>query len=268
MQKNINMKINKDYLKERPLSFSSIKQFIRSPQHYVKYLTQEKKQTDAMLLGSVVHALILEPQSFESKYIIEPEFNKRTNQGKEDYQKFLESMSEKNLQAIPQSVFVKAKEMVTQFMGTASAHILQMTSSREQRFDIDYIGIPVCGYIDAMSDEYVIELKTVSSAETSDIQRDFYNLKYHLQAGIYNWVTDKKIMYIVIENSSPYLSRTFIASDSYVSEGRKMFDKAMSDFRYCLDMDLFDRGYEFYAGTESHILELPGWAKKGGDDGY
>ncbi len=91
------MNITRETLLERPLSFSSIKQFIRSPQHYIQYLTQERKQTDAMLLGSVVHNLILQPEKFNDNFAVEPEFNKRTNQGKEDYQKFLDTMTEKKL---------------------------------------------------------------------------------------------------------------------------------------------------------------------------
>lgn len=260
------MNITRETLLERPLSFSSIKQFIRSPQHYIQYLTQEKKQTDAMLLGSVVHNLILQPEQFNDKFAVEPEFNKRTNQGKEDYQKFLDSLAEKKLQAVPPNVFIKAKEMVTQFMHSPNYKYITDTGVREERFDKNYEALPVCGYIDAMSDEYNIELKTVSSAEYSDIQRDFYNLRYHLQAAIYNWVNDKKVMYVVIETSFPYLSRVFIPSDTYIDEGRKLFQKAMTDFSYCLDMGLFDSGYEFYGGSDPMTLDLPGWAKKGASD--
>lgn len=260
------MNITRETLLERPLSFSSIKQFIRSPQHYVQYLTQEKKQTDAMLLGSVVHNLILQPQTFDDKYVVEPEFNKRTNQGKEDYQKFLDRVAEKRLQAIPPNVFVKAKELVTQFMNSQNYKYVADTNIREQRFDKEQDGLPICGYIDAMSNEYNIELKTVSSADVGDIQRDFYNLKYHLQAAIYNWVNDKKVMYVVIETSFPYLSKVFVASDSYIEYGRTLFNKAISDFSFCLDMGLFDSGYEFYGGAEPQVLDLPGWAKKGVSD--
>ena len=261
------MNITKEMLTERPLSFSSLKEFLRSPQHYVKYLTQEKKQTEAMLLGSVVHNLILQPQTFNDKFAVEPEFNKRTNQGKEDYQKFVDSLAEKGLQPIPPSVFIKAKEIVTQFMHSPNYKYITDADIREQRFDKEISKLPVCGYIDAISDHYNIELKTVSSAEFTDVQRDFYNLKYHLQAAIYNWVNNKKVMYIVVETSAPYLSKVFIASDNYISSGMEMFNKAISNFAFCMDMQLFDTGYEFYGGSEPMTLDLPGWAKKNTSDG-
>ena len=257
------MTITRDYLKERPLSFSSIKQFVKSPKHYIQYITQPREQTESMLLGSVVHNLILQPDTFESKYIVEPDFNKRTNQGKEDYQKFLDTISERKLQAVPPKVFLKAKEMVTQFMDSPNYNYVKQMDATETRFDkLSDTGLPICGYIDGMNADTNFEIKTVSSADYADIQRDFYNLKYHLQAAIYNWVNGKNIMYIVIENSFPYLSRAFTVSDNYIKEGKAIFDKAMTDFSYCLDMDTFSMGYEFYNGVEPGVIDLPGWARK------
>jgi exodeoxyribonuclease VIII len=261
------MQVTEQTIKDRPMSFSSIKEFMRSPRHYVKYLTQERKQTEAMLFGAVCHKLILEPEDFEKEYIVEPEFNKRTNQGKEDYQAFLTSIEKYKFTPIPPATMVKAKELVTQFMGTPAHNYVLNLSKREERFDmIHETGLPVCGYIDGVGDNFNLEVKIVTSADTDDIIRDFYKMKYHIQAGIYNWSNGKPIYYLVIENSFPYLSRIFKASDEYVMEGKKAFNKAMTDFKYCLDTDSFDMGYEFYAGSEPSTLTLPGWVKVGGAD--
>ena len=261
------MQVTEQTIKDRPLSFSSIKEFMKSPRHYVKYLTQERKQTEAMLFGAVCHKLILEPQDFENEYIVEPEFNKRTNQGKEDYQAFLTSIEEKKLTPITPATMLKAKELFTQLMGTPAHNMVKSLSKKEERFDmIHETGIPVCGYIDGVGVDFNLEIKIVTSADTEDIIRDFYKMKYHIQAGIYHWSNGKPIYYLVIENSFPYLPRIFKASDEYVMEGKKAFNKAMTDFKFCLDTDSFDMGYEFHNGIEPTTLTLPGWAKKGGDD--
>lgn len=220
-----------------------------------------------MLLGSVIHNLILEPDNFDSKFIIEPDINKRTNQGKEDYQKFLDSVAEKNLQVVEPKTFIKAKEIVTQLMYSPTYNYVKNIRDKEVRFDKYYNGIPVCGYIDGADAEYNYEIKTTSSSDPDDIRRDFYNLKYHLQAAMYQWYNGKKMIYIVVETTAPYLSRAFVASDNYMKEGHKLFEKAMADFGFCLDTDSFDLGYEFYNGVELATIDLPSWAKKiGGDD--
>jgi exodeoxyribonuclease VIII len=260
------MQVTRELLDHRPLSFSSLKEFMRSPQHYVKYLAADRKQTDAMLFGAVCHKLILEPQDFDKEFIIEPEFNKRTNQGKEDYAAFIAKISEQGLTAIPPATYEKAVELVAAVLKSNASNYISQTS-KEVRFDMTHeTGLPVCGYIDGVGKDYNLEIKIVSSADNDDVMRDFYKMKYHLQAGIYNWVNGKPIYYLVVENSYPYLSKVFKASDEYVSEGKRLFNKAMTDFKFCLDIDNFSAGYEFYQGVEPITLNLPGWARKGGDD--
>jgi len=261
------MQVTQELLQHRPLSFSSLKEFMRSPQHYVKYLATDKKPTDAMLFGSICHKLILEPQDFDKEFIIEPEFNKRTNQGKEDYAAFIAKISEQGLTAIPPATYEKAVELVAVLKQSHVYNYVKQLTSKEERFDkVHDTGLPICGYIDGVAKDFNLEIKIVSSAEADDIIRDFYKMKYHLQAGIYNWVNGKPIYYLVVENSFPYLSRVLIASDHYIAEGRRLFDKAMTDFKFCLDIDNFSAGYEFYTGVEPLTLSLPPWAKKGGGD--
>lgn len=63
-----------------------LKTAIKSPSRYkATYITKtiQKKATPSMLLGSLVHCLVLEPQSFSSLYLLEPEgLDKRTTAGK------------------------------------------------------------------------------------------------------------------------------------------------------------------------------------------
>jgi exodeoxyribonuclease VIII len=261
------MQVTRELLDHRPLSFSSLKEFMRSPQHYVKYLASDRKQTEAMLFGAICHKLILEPQLFDKEYIIEPEFNKRTNQGKEDYAAFIAKITEQNLTAVPPATYEKAVSLVESVMKSNAAKYIYDATIKEGRFDMTHdIGLPVCGYIDGVGKDYNLEIKIVSSADTDDIMRDFYKMKYHIQAGIYNWVNGKPIYYLVVENSYPYLSKVFKASDEYIAEGKRLFNKAMSDFKFCLDMNNFSAGYDFYEGKQPLTLTLPGWVKVGGAD--
>ena len=261
------MNISREFLSERPLSFSSLKHFIVSPRHYVRYITAPKKTTEAMLLGSVIHCMILTPDEFDKKYIIEPELDKRTKVGKEDYANFLQKIEGKGLEPISTGLFVTAKEITTQFMYASGYRFVKDSGNREEKFLKRHSsGLDVSGYIDALSDDYVVELKTVQSCAQEDVMRSFHKMMYPLQAAIYHWVTGKRVLYITLETNPPYLSRVFIASDDYLAYGTKIFNKAMLDFNFCLDMGMFDCGYEFYGGDEPLLLDLPGWAKKGGDD--
>ena len=48
------------------------------------------KQSPALLEGRVQHTCFLEHENFDQEFIIEPQINKRTKAGKEEYAEFLE----------------------------------------------------------------------------------------------------------------------------------------------------------------------------------
>ncbi len=87
-----------DTLKERPLSYSSIKEFQKSPRHYLEYInTQRTAPTDATKLGSMVHCMILQPNLFNEQFVIAPDVNKRTNAGKEEWATFCSQHADKTV---------------------------------------------------------------------------------------------------------------------------------------------------------------------------
>lgn len=58
-----------DYHGSPGLSFTALKEFLRSPAHYKAYHEEDEEQTDSQKLGSAFHALILEPEVFKKTYV-------------------------------------------------------------------------------------------------------------------------------------------------------------------------------------------------------
>jgi len=54
----------------RPLSYSSLKAFSVTPNHLVSYWNKERTSSAAMVKGSLIHTLILEPETFGDVYAI------------------------------------------------------------------------------------------------------------------------------------------------------------------------------------------------------
>ena len=80
---------NEAYHRGTGISKSALDKISRSPAHYKSSLEAPAKPTDSMILGSAVHAAILEPDLFASKYIAMPKIDRRTKTGKEDYAAFI-----------------------------------------------------------------------------------------------------------------------------------------------------------------------------------
>ena len=70
-------------MKRDYLSVSALKAFNRSPNHYIQYVSLDKKPPGpAMVFGSAAHCLILEEHDFPNRYAIGPDVDRRTNAGK------------------------------------------------------------------------------------------------------------------------------------------------------------------------------------------
>lgn len=69
---------NKEYHARPEISKSDLDLLAKSPYHY-KYKDEfERKDSAALVLGSAVHKLILEPKDFFNEFSVEPDVDKRT----------------------------------------------------------------------------------------------------------------------------------------------------------------------------------------------
>lgn len=80
--------INAEYHQHPAVSKSDLDLIQRSPAYYKYCKEHEKSQTPAMLLGSVVHKLVLEPEEFDAEFAVAPVCDKRTKAGKEMWAEF------------------------------------------------------------------------------------------------------------------------------------------------------------------------------------
>ena len=67
------MRLNKlktNTMKKEHLSYSALTQFKKSPNHLLAYWEGKQVRTDAMLFGSLIHKIILEPETFDFEYVV------------------------------------------------------------------------------------------------------------------------------------------------------------------------------------------------------
>ena len=77
------------------ISKSGLDLINRAPAHYwERYLNPKaspQKETPALLIGSAVHCAVLEPEEFGKRYAVGPRVDRRTKQGKEEWEAFLQT---------------------------------------------------------------------------------------------------------------------------------------------------------------------------------
>jgi hypothetical protein len=247
-------------LQERPLSYSSLKEFNKSPRHYVDYLRKERKPTPAMAFGSLLHCLLLTPNEFQKQFFLMPSIDRRTKEGKAAYEDCMKASEGKEL--VTSEQYDEADNLVNKIVSESHiASVIQGCKKFEQEWRADINGLPVRGFFDGEADDYILEVKTANDASPKTIINDFFNRQYHIQAGLYNLVSQKPIKYLIVETTSPYNVVLADADQDYINYGIEKVKESISRFKVCMDNNMFDMGYEFHLDNGVFNIGLPSWIK-------
>lgn len=266
----INDKI-KEILKTRRLSYSSLKAFKKSPQHFVHYLMTRFEPTPAMVTGSAFDCMVLTPDSFEKEYAVIPKVDRRTKSGKEAYVLWLaknEGKTHITQDQYNQAIAMKESLMsndigsrIVNFKGQVQKKLLW--SDKETGFDF-------VGYADKDCKDYILDVKTCADASPEKFERDAHKLGYPLQAACYLLATHtlfkRPFIYVCVENKEPYGVAVYQATQDFIQYGLNEYNKLIKSLRYCIDNNGFNKSYDFHfelkAGESYGLLDIPGYAKR------
>jgi len=267
---NPEIKITREFLETRPLSYSSLKQFRRSPLHYMNYITQPKEQTTAFAFGNLFDCLLLTPDEFENRFVVIPEINKRTKDGKAEFAEFAEANKGKTF--VTQEMIDNANKMKASVNEHRRAkELLSANGTVQRRMNWkDDNDLPFVMQSDFDSDEgnVIVDIKTAADASDNRFMRDAFEYAYHIQAALYLEAFRKKMfrfprfVFIVVEKESPFAVNVFDKiSDSFLKLGRQEIDTLKTEFIHAMENDLFSRGYDFRTIDGGTILDLPAYAR-------
>jgi hypothetical protein len=146
-----------------------------------KKLMQEKQKapTDAMIFGSLVDCLVLEPESFDEKFFIF-EGDRRTKKGKEDFD------------AIPSDKIIITKDLLDKASdvaenGKLALEALGVVVPPKKRLYRNFNSDILCsGEPDIATDDVIIDIKTSSFTPFKAIKE----FRYDRQVAFYEWLSE------------------------------------------------------------------------------
>ena len=183
-----------------PLSFSSLKEFAISPNHFIHYKQRQRVATSSMMRGSALHCLVLEPNEFEQRYMIAPNFRR----GTKAWDECVVAAGEREI--IKDSEFEGIERMASAIMENKHAReIITNATAFEQHVEFEFNGIPFHGFIDIVGN-VVADLKSTQDVSTRGFQKLVFNYKYHWQAALYLRAIgmQNEFMFIGIEANAPH----------------------------------------------------------------
>lgn len=258
---------NKDYREHEGISSSELKLLHKSPLHY-KYWSEHKEEKDSpsLAFGRAAHKYFLETYDFDKEFIVAPDVDRRSKEGKEKYLKFLEDSKGKDV--ITQEQFEQIVEMRKALLSTKFVEKLINGEHEVSLFAVDdETGLKVKCRPDSIGEvagtPVIVDYKTTQSADPDKFMGECMRYLYDLQLAMYKEIADKVtgkdhvVIFIAQEKTAPYAVNIFQADDIFLKSGSELYHEMLRTFKYCKDTDdwygLMGKEQEIYS------LGIPKW---------
>ena len=247
-----------DYHSIRALSNSSLSVLKRSPtEFYKRFVTEDPKErmtveeSDAMLLGSAVHMLALEPDEFDDKYRIETgPINASTCRpyGRESkkFEAWLDrAMYEDARIILLQEEFAESLAIARAFQAHPTI-VAIMALKAEKLFESEYAmeyeanngKVDLKCKIDFVcpSERLIIDLKTTSDPSPYAWSWSAEDFGYHRQAAIYSDAMEAKygepfrFLFGVVRSKQPHEAAVYELDAESINRGRSEYEALIEEY--------------------------------------
>jgi len=238
------------------LSYSSLKYALGDMRLWEMYMRgQLKKESDALIFGSMYDMLLFEPEKANDTYhvlddsdivaSIGGKYPRNTRRYKE--WKAEQEQENSGKEIVSQDDWKRAEEMI-QRLKDCGLYDKRFAGGKFQvEFNVDLDGVPLKGFLDCLREgEFIVDSK--SSRSIDKFRYDVNSFSYDIQAYVYTKVFDIKDYYWVVqEKAYPFYPADVKCSDETLFKGEMKFHEALENIKAYLDGD---------RKTERHYAEF------------
>ena len=264
-EENINQIVSKLLSGEGTLSFSSLKQFKNSPKDFIDYKLKEKKQTPAMIYGSMVHCLVLEPSEFESRYHALDDADicaqiggtkpRATTKYKDWKEVALLEAGDRIL--VETDDYNNAKAVAYNVIENRASHkVLKIADQREYDVEWTFENFKFKGRIDGIGKNAIFDLKTCADAENTKFQRDIISMGYYLQAAMYRVAVAEPLPYYIIAVDKVGGVSVHQLDENLLEYGLLEYSNLLTKFNECILSESFNKSYDFWSPRYDGIFSV------------
>ncbi len=220
-------------------------------------------------MGTALHCLLLEPEEFDKRFIVAPEFNRRTNEGKANEQAFLKDCSGLGMTVMDAEQGRKLKLMRSSALAHPAARWL-LEAEGHQEASIYWNDDQTGELCRIRPDKFltgqpvIVDVKKV--ADMSRFARHVEEFRYHVQDAYYREGYSKHFgeyplfVFIAVSESidcGRYPVRVSQLGEDDVDVGYQLFRRDLDTYHEC-------RVSENWGGIEE--IRRPAWARKKTDE--
>lgn len=241
------------------------------------------EETNAMRLGTGIHALLLEPDEFEERFVVMPPFNldkENLRAPKRKDEPIIDRMTDSK-----QTSYYKAK--VAEFheanqgkciidrhqYDTALTcieainsrdHFRELVESCEKEVTLtgEIDGVPFKGRVDLLRDGVIADLKTTK--DVAQFGRTFFELSYAFKLSIYRELArqngyDCEVKVIAQETKDDFDNALFVVPSELLDTAMSNVMLVIAQYKQAMETGVWP-GWD--RGEKEVALEIPRWAQK------
>jgi exodeoxyribonuclease VIII len=257
-----------DYHAVPAFSASAARMIAKAPALYREFVNAPEAPSPAMRFGTLVHAMVLEPDSAADRYVVAKQFG-RTKAEVEARQAWTAECESRRLTIVAEDDWARAQRAAASVMAHPSASRLLAHMVREVSVfwtDPEF-GIPCKARLDAWDRRrhIVADLKTCRDASPEGFGKAAWNFGYLMQAAHYRDASVAAygdplaaFVFIAVETERPHLCAAYEVGQQEMEIGAAALRKAKAAYADALQTGIW-AGYSQFVEP----LSLPGWAYRG-----
>jgi exodeoxyribonuclease VIII len=229
------------------LSKSRLDLINRAPALYKrKYIDgiDDATESPALILGQAVHCRILEPAEFGKRFTIAPALDRRTKDGKEKWENFLQQSEGLKVLTKEQDEIIEGINHAI-YQHPAASYLLGLAGDSEimENWTDEISGLPCRGIFDRLtSNSLLIDIKTTDDASPKGFARSVVKYRYHVQTAFYmdgfkasRGTECEGFFFIAVEKAPPHLVAVYYLTAEDIERGREQYRKDIETFTACLN---------------------------------
>ena len=246
MKSGIIIESNKDYHSDlTAISKSRLAKMSVCPQYFKWCEDNPQEPSEDLIVGSAFHKLVLEPDSFDSEFVVMPLIDRRTKVGKDLYEQFVQQSEDK--QIITQEQYETISAMKDSVLSNKYAQALlkgyhEHSFYTEDKLTKETIKVRPDCYRNVQDRIVITDLKSCRSAITEDFMRDVVKYSYDLQAYMYTLAVanvmnipqeNVDFVFIAVEKKAPYMINMLQADQFVLERGEALFREYIGKYHEC-----------------------------------
>jgi hypothetical protein len=253
---------NKEYHDSCGLSRSMIVKFMESPWHYYKHYLDanrcEFKQTEAMKTGTAIHMSILEPELFNSKYIL---YEGDSDRRSKEYKEFAKKFDKQDVTILKQNEYNDIIESRNAILSDKTASKLINNGIYERSFYYHDTDLDLTLKIrpDILSKIAISDIKKCQNASKASFEYDAAKYRYDIEAAyylrVYKLITGIDLdcfVFIAIEDKYPHQVCCYTYEDDDLNFSNTIIDDVIHGYIECKKNNKWPRLYE-----EVQTIKIP-----------